>query len=50
MQEDGTYLAKAPVAGETKFNIHQEFFKVQVNEVLKVKLVEEKQEEPSTEG
>jgi polyphosphate kinase len=50
MQEDGTYLAKAPVAGETKFNIHQEFFKVQVNEVLKVKLVEEKQEDPSTEG
>jgi polyphosphate kinase len=50
MQEDGTYLAKAPVAGETRFNIHQEFFKVQVNEVLKVKLVEEKQEEPSTEG
>ena len=50
MQEDGTYLAKAPVAGETKFNIHQEFFKVQVNEVLKVKLVEEKQEEPPIEG
>jgi polyphosphate kinase len=50
MKEDGTYLAKAPVAGETRFNIHQEFFKVQVNEVLKVKLVEEKQEEPSTEG
>jgi polyphosphate kinase len=50
MQEDGTYLAKAPVAGEAKFNIHQEFFKVKVNEVLKVKLVEEKQEEPSTEG
>jgi polyphosphate kinase len=49
MQEDGTYLAKAPVAGEAKFNIHQEFFKVKVNEVLKVKLVEEKQEEPSTE-
>jgi polyphosphate kinase len=50
MQEDGTYLAKAPVAGETRFNIHQEFFKVQVNEVLKVKLVEEKQEEPPIEG
>lgn len=49
MQEDGTYLAKAPVAGETRFNIHQEFFKVKVNEVLKVKLVEEKQEESSTE-
>ena len=50
MQEDGTYLAKAPVAGEARFNIHQEFFKVEVNEVLKVKLVEEKQEEPTTEG
>ncbi len=50
MQEDGTYLAKAPVAGEARFNIHQQFFKVEVNEVLKVKLVEEKQEEPTTEG
>ena len=49
MQEDGTYLAKAPVEGEARFNIHQEFFKVKVNEVLKVVLVEEKQEEPATE-
>ena len=49
MQEDGTYLAKAPAEGEARFNIHQEFFKVKVNEVLKVVLVEEKQEEPATE-
>ena len=49
MQEDGTYIAKAPVEGEARFNIHQEFFKVKVNEVLKVVLVEEKQEEPATE-
>ncbi len=43
MQEDGTYLAKAPAEGEARFNIHQEFFKVEVKEVLNVKLVEEKQ-------
>ena len=49
MQEDGTYIAKAPVEGEARFNIHQEFFKVKVNEVLKVVLVEEKQEEPASE-
>lgn len=49
MQEDGTYIAKAPAEGEARFNIHQEFFKVQANEVLKVRLVEEKQEEPATE-
>jgi polyphosphate kinase len=49
MQEDGTYIAKAPAEGEARFNIHQEFFKVKVNEVLKVVLVEEKQEEPATE-
>ncbi len=49
MQEDGTYIVKAPAEGEARFNIHQEFFKVKVNEVLKVVLVEEKQEEPATE-
>jgi polyphosphate kinase len=49
MQEDGTYIAKAPAEGEARFNIHQEFFKVQANEVLKVRLVEEKQEEAATE-
>ena len=49
MQEDGTYIAKAPAEGEARFNIHQEFFKVKVNEVLKVVLVEEKQEEPASE-
>jgi len=43
MQEDGTYLAKAPAEGEVRFNIHQEFFKVEVKQVLAVKLVEEKQ-------
>jgi polyphosphate kinase len=49
MQEDGTYVAKSPKEGEAKFNIHQEFFSVNANEVLKVKLVEEKQEESSPE-
>ncbi|MBM3426139.1 MAG: polyphosphate kinase 1, partial [Bacteroidetes bacterium] len=43
MQEDGTYVAKAPLEGEHKFNIHEEFFKVEVNEVLHVKLVEEQE-------
>ena len=43
MQEDGTYVAKAPAEGEARFNIHQEFFKVEVKQVLGVKLVEEKQ-------
>ena len=42
MQEDGTYVAKAPAEGEARFNIHQEFFKVEVKQVLGVKLVEEK--------
>ncbi|MEY3647189.1 MAG: hypothetical protein RLZ13_71 [Bacteroidota bacterium] len=44
MQEDGTYVAKSPKEGEINFNIHQEFFSVNVNEVLKVKLVDENQE------
>ena len=43
MQENGTYIAKAPAEGEARFNIHQEFFKVEVKEVLNVKLVEERQ-------
>ena len=43
MQEDGTYVAKAPKEGESKFNIHQEFFKVEASEVLQVKLVEDKE-------
>ena len=47
MQEDGTYVAKSPKEGEINFNIHQEFFSVNVNEVLKVKLVDENQEESS---
>ena len=43
MQEDGTYVAKVPAEGEARFNIHQEFFKVEVKQVLGVKLVEEMQ-------
>ncbi len=42
MQEDGTYVAKSPKEGEAKFNIHQEFFRLNANEVFKVKLVDEK--------
>jgi len=49
MQEDGTYVAKSPKEGEAKFNIHQEFFRLNANEVFKVKLVDELPEVPSTE-
>jgi len=49
MQEDGTYLAKSPKEGEAKFNIHQEFFRLNANEVFKVKLVDELPAVPSAE-
>jgi len=49
MQEDGTYLAKTPEEGEAKFNIHQEFFRLNANDVYKVKLVEEKLTLPPSE-
>jgi polyphosphate kinase len=49
MQEDGTYLAKSPKEGEAKFNIHQEFFRLNANEVFKVKLVDELPSVPSAE-
>jgi polyphosphate kinase len=34
MQEDGTYLAKTTKEGEAKFNIHQEFFRLNANDVI----------------
>jgi polyphosphate kinase len=40
MKEDGTYLAKHPKEGEPEFNVHQEFFDVEVEEVMNVKLVD----------
>jgi polyphosphate kinase len=40
MQEDGTYVAKIPQEGEDHFNVHKEFFKVDAEEVMGVKLVE----------
>jgi polyphosphate kinase len=40
MKEDGTYLAKYPKEGEPEFNVHQEFFDVEVEEVMNVKLVD----------
>ncbi|SDA50999.1 polyphosphate kinase [Algoriphagus alkaliphilus] len=40
MKEDGTYIAKHPIGDELEFNVHKEFFNVDVEEVLKVKLVE----------
>jgi polyphosphate kinase len=49
MQEDGTYVAKSPKEGEAKFNIHQEFFRLNANEVFKVKLVDELPAVPSAE-
>jgi hypothetical protein len=42
-------VAKSPKEGEAKFNIHQEFFRLNANEVFKVKLVDELPEVPSTE-
>jgi hypothetical protein len=35
-------VAKSPKEGEAKFNIHEEFFRLNASEVFKVKLVEEK--------
>lgn len=39
MQEDGTYLLKKPVDGEAEFNIHKEFFELDINQVTQVELV-----------
>jgi polyphosphate kinase len=39
MQEDGTYIAKQPEGEESEFNVHKEFFNVDAEEVMKVKLV-----------
>jgi polyphosphate kinase len=40
MQEDGTYLAKRPVGDEPEFNVHKEFFNLDVESVMQVQLVE----------
>lgn len=40
MQEDGTYLAKQPVGDEPEFNVHREFFNLDVGNVMQVQLVE----------
>ena len=40
MQEDGTYVAKSPQDGEPDFNVHKEFFAVDAEEVMQVKLVD----------
>ena len=40
MQEDGTYVAKSPKEGEPDFNVHKEFFAVDAEEVMQVKLVD----------
>lgn len=40
MQEDGTYLAKQPVGDEPEFNVHREFFNLDVENVMQVKLVD----------
>lgn len=39
MQEDGTYLLKKSVDGEAEFNIHKEFFELDINQVTQVELV-----------
>ncbi|WP_057938153.1 polyphosphate kinase 1 [Algoriphagus resistens] len=40
MQEDGTYLAKQPIGDEPEFNVHREFFNLDVGNVMQVQLVE----------
>lgn len=39
MQEDGSYIAKHPGENEPEFNVHKEFFNLNVEEVAQVKLV-----------
>ncbi|MDF2159290.1 polyphosphate kinase 1 [Algoriphagus sp. CAU 1675] len=40
MQEDGTYLAKHPEGDEPEFNVHKEFFNLDPEQVIQVKLIE----------
>ena len=39
MQEDGTYLAKEPKNGEEVFNVHKEFFNLDPDKVMQVRLI-----------
>jgi polyphosphate kinase len=39
MLEDGTYVLKLPQADEEEFNVHSEFFNLNIEEVMKVKLI-----------
>lgn len=39
MLEDGTYVPKLPQTDEEEFNVHVEFFRVNAEEVMKVKLI-----------
>lgn len=40
MQENGGYMAKTPIEGESDFNVHKEFFKVEAEEVMQVHLID----------
>lgn len=40
MQEDGTYLAKEPKNGEEVFNVHKEFFNLDPDKVMQVRLID----------
>ncbi|HAH35524.1 MAG TPA: polyphosphate kinase 1, partial [Algoriphagus sp.] len=40
MQEDGTYLAKEPENGEEVFNVHKEFFNLDPDKVMQVRLID----------
>lgn len=40
MQEDGTYVAKHPKEGESEFSVHREFFCLDADEVMKVRLID----------
>ena len=39
MLEDGTYIRKMPQTDEEEFNIHKEFFHLNVDDVMQVKLI-----------
>ncbi|SFN79279.1 polyphosphate kinase [Algoriphagus ornithinivorans] len=40
MQEDGTYLAKEPENGDEVFNVHKEFFNLDPDKVMQVRLID----------
>ncbi len=48
LKEEGTYERVQPAEGEAPFNIHHEFYRVRMGDVVDIKLVEE--EVPQSSG